>query len=1021
MHQKWWLVCFFVGVALLVVLSITARADTSPLPAPVALSQAQRTYLPLISTGTTSGIQLPVEVLGPDGTTVAVQVPVTNGATVQSLWLQVHNLSYRDKASVQVNNGAWVPLNNTTVAVAEPGKRYGGIGGAFHTLKLTLTLPPGTVVNGSNTVRFRFNRTDGESIGFRVLALNFLDGAGTRVVAPSAFTQDDPQRWQLPRTTATDITAGAQLWRSGPIVERPGGRALKANCASCHAQDGRDLKYFNYSNRSIIERSKFHGLSQLQGEQIASYIRTLQVPNPGRPWNPPYQPGPGLDSKPVQEWAAGAGIDWVLDKDSDTQQYLPGNGTRRDALADGIHLKQLNLREIPIAFQLPDWNHWLPRVHPLDSMGDAFLNDPMYTRYTAIRQGLEGKRGMTKAQYIFGSMHRDFRSWADMFYGNFSGMINSSSTSALLKALGPSDKVSWTPEQVRNFYAVPVWSAVKQWEIMQEFDLEGYGKQFYGSNGETRQWFSDLHIFNVSPHIVFGIFARHVPVTGDGDGKLTNLYFANAWYELQILLNPGARNAVTGGFHTIDWQYQGILFGDLAQLINRGEPMRSTKFVLKAMQEHDNGYGPGGANEGGTSNPWWGWNLRDNLADMDRSLQDNWSEQPNPKPIVQNTYQIWMEQNGRYTADEWAKSSFGKLNDTYSVPGHDRVFKAEDMPFKIASLRSMYQLDEALLAGMADFGKLLWPNNNWDALKVAAPTPIAVPSGISATPGVEQVTVGWSPSAGATSYNVKRATAPDGIYLPVAYFVTGTSFSDRGLTAGQPYYYRVSANQHRYESTASPAVSVVPSTGLVARWTFNDANVGLDTSGNGNHAEAINAPSRSAGLLGHALQLDGARQFVSSRQSLHRWLGSTATLTTWVKTTAVGTSEITNSPGIVGTVRDGPAGGQDALWGVLDEAGRISARFGSSGAIVKSANPINDGQWHHVAIARDAATGSVTIYVDGAVVGSGTSSTGVLHRRVWNIGRIDANLRYWSGGLDDVRIYDKVLGAAEVQTIYTER
>jgi hypothetical protein len=55
----------------------------------------------------------------------------------------------------------------------------------------------------------------------------------------------------------------------------------------------------------------FHGLSELQGRQIASYIRTANTPNPGRPWNPPYQPGPSLDAQPVVNWAAGAGVDWA--------------------------------------------------------------------------------------------------------------------------------------------------------------------------------------------------------------------------------------------------------------------------------------------------------------------------------------------------------------------------------------------------------------------------------------------------------------------------------------------------------------------------------------------------------------------------------------------------------------------------------------------------------------------------------------------------------------------------------------
>lgn len=156
-------------------------------------------------------IVLPIEVMGVAGTTRAVTVNVSGGSQAAKLWLQIHGLSYNDKASVQINNSAWIPLSNTTVQVAEPGKRYGGIGGAFATLKLTVDAPPGVVTNGDNTLRFRFNNTDGISAGFRVLDLNFLDAAGTKMLSPNQFVQDNPNAWQLPRNSASDFAEGERL------------------------------------------------------------------------------------------------------------------------------------------------------------------------------------------------------------------------------------------------------------------------------------------------------------------------------------------------------------------------------------------------------------------------------------------------------------------------------------------------------------------------------------------------------------------------------------------------------------------------------------------------------------------------------------------------------------------------------------------------------------------------------------------------------------------------------------------
>ena len=242
-----------------------------------------------------AAVTLPIEVVGENGTTagVTLEVPAGRASGVRSLWMQIHGLAYRDMASLQVNSGDWLPLNNDTVAVAEPGRSYGGIGGGFSTLKMTLPLPLHTVVEGANTIRFRFNYSNGIVSGFRVLALDLLAGDSNSVLEPDLFIQDDPNTWAPPLRDSGSIQAGQALWESAPLS--PGGfkasPMIHAHCSDCHAHDGRDLKYFSFSNASIIVRSRFHGLSDLQGQQIASYIRSLPVPSPGRPWNPPYQPG----------------------------------------------------------------------------------------------------------------------------------------------------------------------------------------------------------------------------------------------------------------------------------------------------------------------------------------------------------------------------------------------------------------------------------------------------------------------------------------------------------------------------------------------------------------------------------------------------------------------------------------------------------------------------------------------------------------------------------------------------------
>jgi hypothetical protein len=219
--------------------------------------------------------------------------------------------------------------------------------------------------------------------------------------------QEDPDTWPVPLRDPDSVRAGQKLWmRAQPKASAlPNAPQIRARCSDCHAHDGRDLKYFGFSNASIVARSRFHGLSDRQGQQIASYIRSLPVRSSGRPWNPPYQPGPGLDAQPVANWAAGAGLSWTLDSDTDTLPFIfaasddLAGRSATDAVAKSLDWSAIvplisrsafrpdgnvNPRQIPISLQLPDWKHWLPVVHPLDAWGPVFQNSEFFELYGSI-------------------------------------------------------------------------------------------------------------------------------------------------------------------------------------------------------------------------------------------------------------------------------------------------------------------------------------------------------------------------------------------------------------------------------------------------------------------------------------------------------------------------------------------------------------------------------------------------------------------------------------------------------------
>ena len=91
---------------------------------------------------------------------------------------------------------------------------------------------------------------------------------------------------------------------------------------------------------------------------------------------------------------------------------------------------------------------------------------------------------------------------------------------------------------------------------------------------------------------------------------------------------------------------------------------------------------------------------------------------------------------------------------------------------------------------------------------VVAGPPI-VPSGLSAASASGQVSLAWSASPGATSYNVNRSTTSGGSYATIA-SPTSTSFTDTGLTNGTTYYYVVTAVGACGESANSNEVSGIP-------------------------------------------------------------------------------------------------------------------------------------------------------------------------------------------------------------------
>jgi len=88
------------------------------------------------------------------------------------------------------------------------------------------------------------------------------------------------------------------------------------------------------------------------------------------------------------------------------------------------------------------------------------------------------------------------------------------------------------------------------------------------------------------------------------------------------------------------------------------------------------------------------------------------------------------------------------------------------------------------------------------------------PQNLNAVGGNGQVSLAWLPSAGATSYRVKRSLTKAGTFTQIAE-VSGTTHVDSGVVNGTKYWYLVTAVNAGGESARSNKASATPSAALL--------------------------------------------------------------------------------------------------------------------------------------------------------------------------------------------------------------
>ena len=183
-----------------------------------------------------------------------------------------------------------------------------------------------------------------------------------------------------------------------------------------------------------------------------------------------------------------------------------------------------------------------------------------------------------------------------------------------------------------------------------------------------------------------------------------------------------------------------------------------------------------------------------------------------------------------------------------------------------------------------------------------------------------------------------------------------------------------------------------------------------DISGNSEHLTTLNSIVYSSVMSqDYAFDFDGATR-LNSIGSFDNSTYTSTSISLWFKTSTLTSSEDQ-------TLLQGAYMGFGVH--ILPSTGQIGVFFDPAAASsLRSANSVVDGQWHNVIGINDGITTS--LFLDGVLIGTKTESLNVGNGGINNklyFGKTNLSSRPYTGLLNDVRIYDRVLLDCEIEIL----
>jgi hypothetical protein len=185
-------------------------------------------------------------------------------------------------------------------------------------------------------------------------------------------------------------------------------------------------------------------------------------------------------------------------------------------------------------------------------------------------QNMFNQFGWTAYSFIGGSRGNHISATGQ--YGSQVGAANMQQlVNAETMAVNPPGSFTTNAFIGRAVDSVLHWNIVKQWEMAQDFGLEGNQQWFNGTydatnntwtgRGEAHGWpYFTPGLFYVAPHMMYqtdtnssGQVTRQYYMAWEENDVIGSYYRTNQWHQLAMTVSPGAHGQFTD--YTIDWDY----------------------------------------------------------------------------------------------------------------------------------------------------------------------------------------------------------------------------------------------------------------------------------------------------------------------------------------------------------------------------------------------------------------------------------------------------------------------------------